>query len=197
MQERYQIEFEKQKPDKKLRYLPNMGSIDLTIDMDSGETFSATVNPLQAAIIELFSQQGKWDADELAQRLGNLDVTSVSLALMYWHMAGVIEPSERNTFELRESLGDANQGGVMHEDYEVELGIEEGDSEDREANAEMFWNFARAMLKNLHPMTTEEIHSRFKAMAPVNQSLDESRELLEPWLRQGLVDHMSGLWSLP
>jgi len=25
-------------------------------------------------------------------------------------------------------------------DYEVELGIEEGDSEDREANAEMFWN---------------------------------------------------------
>jgi len=57
--------------------------------------------------------------------------------------------------------------------------------------------FARAMLKNLHPMTTEEIHSRFKAMAPVNQSLDESRELLEFWLRQGLVDYMSGLWSLP
>jgi len=101
---------------------------------------------------------GKWDADELAQRLGNLDVTSVSLALMYWHMAGVIEPSERNTFELRESLSDTNQGGAMREhayfqvgctrsltlhpdeDYEIELGIEEGDSEDREANAEMFWN---------------------------------------------------------
>jgi len=58
---------------------------------------------------------GKWDADELAQRLGNLDVTSVSLALMYWHMAGVIEPSERNMFELRESLGDTNQGGAMRE----------------------------------------------------------------------------------
>ena len=51
----------------------------------------------------------------MAQRLGNLDVTSVSLALMYWHMAGVIEPSERNTFELRESLGDTNQGGAMRE----------------------------------------------------------------------------------
>lgn len=53
------------------------------------------------------------------------------------------------------------------------------------------------MLKNLYPMTTDEIHSRFKAMAPVSQSLDESRELLESWLRQGLVDYMSGLWSLP
>jgi hypothetical protein len=47
--------------------------------------------------------------------LGSLDVTSVSLALMYWHMAGVIEPSSRNSFELRESLGDTNQGGAMRE----------------------------------------------------------------------------------
>lgn len=59
MQERYQVEYEKQKPDKKLRYLFNMGSMDLTVEMDSGEAFSATVNPLQAAIIELFSQQSK------------------------------------------------------------------------------------------------------------------------------------------
>lgn len=53
------------------------------------------------------------------------------------------------------------------------------------------------MLKNLHPMTTEEIHSRFKTAAPIDQSLEESRELLESWLRQGLVDYMSNLWSLP
>lgn len=59
MQERYQVEYEKQKPDKKLRYLFNMGSMDLTVEMDSGESFSATVNPLQAAIIELFSRQSK------------------------------------------------------------------------------------------------------------------------------------------
>lgn len=56
MQKRYQDEFEKQKPDKKLRYLPNMGSVDLTVEMDSLETLTVTVNPLQAAIIELFSE---------------------------------------------------------------------------------------------------------------------------------------------
>lgn len=56
MQKRYQEEFEKQKPDKKLRYLPNMGSVDLTVEMDSLETLTVTVNPLQAAIIELFSE---------------------------------------------------------------------------------------------------------------------------------------------
>lgn len=53
------------------------------------------------------------------------------------------------------------------------------------------------MLKNLHPMTTDEIHNRFKAMAPFEQSFDEARELLESWLRQGVLDYMSGLWSLP
>lgn len=57
MQERYEVEYEKQKPDKKLRYLPHMGTVELTVEMDSGETLSATVNTLQAAIIELFSQQ--------------------------------------------------------------------------------------------------------------------------------------------
>lgn len=56
---------------------------------------------------------GRWEVDELARQLGNLDVTSVSLALMYWHMAGVIEPVERNVFELRESLGETNPSGPM------------------------------------------------------------------------------------
>lgn len=138
MQERYQVEYEKQKPDKKLRYLAHLGTVDITIEMDNGEQHTATVNPLQAAVIELFSEQreyllllpslikpwlsprnltlsdaGKWDTEELAQRLGNLDVTSVSLALMYWHMAGVIEPTERNVFELRDSLGETNQAPQM------------------------------------------------------------------------------------
>lgn len=36
-----------------------------------------------------------------------------------------------------------NAGLQLDEDYEVGLGIEEGDSEDREANAEMFWNVSR------------------------------------------------------
>lgn len=57
MQERYQVEYEKQKPDKKLRYLAHMGTVDLTVEMDNGEQFTATVSSLQAAIIELFSEQ--------------------------------------------------------------------------------------------------------------------------------------------
>jgi hypothetical protein len=57
MQAQYRTEYEKQKPDKKLRYVPNMGTVDLVVEMDSGETLEVTVNPLQAAIIELFSMQ--------------------------------------------------------------------------------------------------------------------------------------------
>ena len=88
--------------------------------MDSGETLHVTVTPLQAAIIELFSQQrmhsssfgvtplyqpnlllticglffnalGRWTPEELSTKLGGPDSTAISLALMYWQMTGVIE----------------------------------------------------------------------------------------------------------
>lgn len=57
MQKVHLTEYEKQKPDKKLRYVLNVGTVELTVEMDSGETLHLTVTPLQAAIIELFSQQ--------------------------------------------------------------------------------------------------------------------------------------------
>ncbi|KAF8322634.1 hypothetical protein DL93DRAFT_2223518 [Clavulina sp. PMI_390] len=196
MQDRYHVEYEKQRPDKKLRFLPHMGTVDLTVEMDDGQQLSVTVNPLHAAIIDLFSQQKRWETAELAVKLGDLDITSVSLALMYWHMAGVIEPTEPNVFELRDSLGEANED-AMGEDYGMGLGMEEGDDEDESADVELFWNFVQGMLKNLHPMTTGEIHSRFKTVVPNEQTLEDSKELLEGWWRDGSLDYSGNLWSLP
>src|SRR5712671_7640748 len=57
IQESYAREFTTFKPDKKLRWLSHLGSIRLEIQLQD-RTVSADVPPLEAAFIELFSEQG-------------------------------------------------------------------------------------------------------------------------------------------
>jgi len=56
MQEDYAREFTVFKPDKKLKWLPNLGTVHLDVELED-RTISADVPPLEAAIIELFSQK--------------------------------------------------------------------------------------------------------------------------------------------
>ncbi len=55
--ESYSKEFTAFKQDKKLRWLPQLGTLDLTIEL-SDRTLEVHVPPLEAAIIELFSSKG-------------------------------------------------------------------------------------------------------------------------------------------
>ncbi len=57
IQQSYAREFTTFKPDKKLRWLSHLGSIRLDIQLQD-RTVSADVPPLEAAFIELFSEQG-------------------------------------------------------------------------------------------------------------------------------------------
>ncbi len=56
LQGNYEKAFRLQKPDKKLHWIPNMGIADLTIQMDDGRELNVSATPLQAAVVELFSQ---------------------------------------------------------------------------------------------------------------------------------------------
>lgn len=53
----YSKEFNAFKQDKKLQWLPQLGTVDLSIEL-SDRTVEVTVPPLEAAIIELFSETG-------------------------------------------------------------------------------------------------------------------------------------------
>ena len=55
--EEYAREFAAFKQDKKLRFLPQLGTVDLSIELRD-RTVDVTVPPLEAAIIELFSSRG-------------------------------------------------------------------------------------------------------------------------------------------
>ena len=57
LQEEYAREFTKFKPDKKLQWLPHLGTVQLEVELED-RTVSAEVPPLEAALIELFSEKG-------------------------------------------------------------------------------------------------------------------------------------------
>jgi hypothetical protein len=81
----------------------------------------------------LRSALDRWTTDEIAEKLKGSDTTTISIALMYWRIAGVIDPVistpssdadggsspqtqvVQNTYELRESLGEASPGMRIRE----------------------------------------------------------------------------------
>lgn len=57
-QSNYEAKFVQLKPDKKLKWLPQLGTVNLTLDL-ADRSLTLDVSPLQASIIELFSAQGE------------------------------------------------------------------------------------------------------------------------------------------
>ena len=57
IQQEYLKEFSTFKPDKRLRWLPQLGSVQLEIELEDRK-LDLQVSPLEAAIVELFSEQG-------------------------------------------------------------------------------------------------------------------------------------------
>ena len=56
LQKEYAKEFTKFKPDKKLRWLPHLGTVHLEVQLEDRQVV-ADVPPLEAAFIELFSEK--------------------------------------------------------------------------------------------------------------------------------------------
>lgn len=57
LQDAYAKQYTLFKPDKRLRWISSMGSVTVDVELQD-RTISATVKPLEAAFIELFSEKG-------------------------------------------------------------------------------------------------------------------------------------------
>lgn len=57
LREQYEKQFIAFKPDKRLRWLPQLGTVTLELELED-RTVEVVATPIQAALIELFSDQG-------------------------------------------------------------------------------------------------------------------------------------------
>lgn len=118
LQDDYAKEFITFKPDKQLRWLPHLGTVHLEVELRD-RTVEAETTPLEAAIIELFSEKGDtrfrlttialiifypdtWTVDELMPRLGSVDLAPTVKALNMWADKGVLIEEAEACYKLLE-----------------------------------------------------------------------------------------------
>jgi len=171
-----------------------MGVADLTIQMDDGRELNVSVTPIQAAVVELFSQTSRWTVDELADKLGKLDITSIALALMFWQGQGVIEDVGDRTFQLRDSADESPPlipatGSAHYDPDAVESGAPQRDFT-------AYFSFVNAILTNLGRLPPDRIQGMLKPVPGSPLTLEETLHLLDMMKQNGWIECRDGLWAL-
>lgn len=127
VQDLYANGFAEFKPDKKLHWLPQLGTITLELELQD-RTIEAEVTPLEAAVIGLFEEGGaflslfarflwvqvyfaeKWTTDALVSSVGGaVEKSMMKKALNKWVSLGIIKEEEGGEFVLLEVQ---EEGGV-------------------------------------------------------------------------------------
>jgi anaphase-promoting complex subunit 2 len=127
IQDRYASEFSAFKPDKKLHWLPYLGTVSLKLELQD-RAIEANVPPLEAALIGLFEQKGQlpfeiihdhsvtyvwpdvWSVNGLLSSVGSsVDRTSVIRALNTWIDLGVLKEGDNDEYTLLEVIEEGAQ----------------------------------------------------------------------------------------
>lgn len=117
LQQTYSNHFSQFKPDKKLKFLPHLGTITLELELKDRK-MEVTVPPLEAAFIELFAEREVWRLEELMEGVGGVDKGSALKALLTWIDYGVVEEceGEEGVFRLIEVVKEkSGDGGTLRQ----------------------------------------------------------------------------------
>ncbi|KXN84038.1 Anaphase-promoting complex subunit 2 [Leucoagaricus sp. SymC.cos] len=220
LQQSYSSQFMRFKPDKTLRFISHLGSVTLHLELQDREV-EVTVPPLEAALIELFSdgRKGVWTLDELREGVGGVDKGSVLKALLTWIDLGVIRECEgrEGLFEVVEvkeegkedelfclvlTLADVcllfNMIAVAAQAHVQETAIPSPQSAQQQQAEQMrmYWKFIEGMLTNLGGLPTDRIQSMLRFAPGYDQTQEQLAVFLDAARREGVVVFRDGVWKL-
>ncbi|KAI0345864.1 hypothetical protein BDW22DRAFT_1353469 [Trametopsis cervina] len=198
IQEAYQKEFTTFKPDKKLVWMSHLGTVSLDIELDD-RTVSVEVPPLEAAIVELFSEQDEWTVEKLVSTIGSVDRNAVIKALTTWLNHGVVKEIGPDAFKLlniAEDMGPRNKvqkqpAAVIEEEVPLVTSQQQ-----QVEQMKVFWKFIEGMLKNLGSQPLDRIHMMLKIAPDYDRTIDQLGSFMEAARREGLVTVKDGVWKL-
>ncbi|KAH9841592.1 uncharacterized protein C8Q71DRAFT_737818 [Rhodofomes roseus] len=194
IQDDYAQEFHAFKQDKKLRWLPHLGTIHLEIELQD-RTVPADVPPLEAAFIELFSEKDTWTVDELIARVGSVDRPAALKALATWVDMGVVKEGAPNQYILLEVAEDAAthpRPTRMVEEAPAVLTVEQQQAD----QMKVFWKFIEGMLRNLGTLPLDRIQTMLKFAPNYDRTIEQLGAFMEAARREGMVTVSGGMWKL-
>lgn len=146
VQAQYEAAFHHFKPDKRLRWLQEMGKVSVRLELED-RVVAVDVTPLQAAVVELFEGQDRWSEEQLMAKL-TIDELALRGALAVWAGHGVLK-EEDGAWRLLEveEAGDGNRCKSKNSQpltlaYVVESTAPAFESvdEERAAKGRLYWN---------------------------------------------------------
>ncbi|RPD62311.1 hypothetical protein L226DRAFT_532671 [Lentinus tigrinus ALCF2SS1-7] len=195
IQDAYAKEFHQFKPDKKLHWLPHLGTISLDIELQD-RTVSAEVPPLEAAIIEHFSTKDTWGVADLATEM-KIERAAALKAIMTWVDLGVLKEEDSGMYKLLEVAEAASSSSKpvarpVIEDLPSVLTVQQQQAE----QMKVFWKFIEGMLTNLGALSLVRIQNMLKFAPGYDRTIDQLAEFMEAARREGLVTVKDGAWKL-
>jgi len=198
IQEDYANEFQVFKPDKKLVWMSHLGSINLEIELDD-RTVEAEVPPLEAAFIELFSEQDEWTVADLVAKVGSIERSNAVKALATWVELGVLKEDSPDHYRLLKMADEASttrtaarQPAVAVDELPPVVTVQQQQAE----QMRVFWMFIEGMLKNLGQLPLDRIQQMLKFAPNYDRNIDQLAAFMEAARREGLVTVTNGMWKL-
>lgn len=187
--ELYSQRYGQVKPNRKLKWLPNLGTVKLEIQLEDRHV-EVDATPEQAAIIAFFQ-----DGPKSLQQVENAYSMSAAYArpiIMFWVQKGVLK-QKGDVFIVREKEhelqgNEDEDGGDEEEVALIGAGVEESQSNvqsaEERAKEEMglYWQYIQGMLTNLGATPLERIHSFLKMVVPKETPYTKGVEDLEQFL---------------
>ncbi|TCD66611.1 hypothetical protein EIP91_001120 [Steccherinum ochraceum] len=199
LQEIYAKEYTTFKPDKRLLWLPHLGTVKLDVELDD-RTVSADVTPLEAAFVELFSSKDTWTVTELLAEVGNVDRTAALKAISTWLNLGVLKEVAMDQYKLL-NVAEADVYGSGSRlpapaPAEDELPPVVTMQQQQAEQMQVFWKFIEGMLTNLGQLSLDRIQGMLKFAPGYDRNVDQLAVFMEAARREGLVTVRDGLWRL-
>ncbi|PPQ77098.1 hypothetical protein CVT26_004515 [Gymnopilus dilepis] len=200
MQQDYAHEFAIFKPDKKLKWMPHLGTVQLELELEDRK-LEVEVPPLEAAFIELFSERPDWALNDLINAVGAIDRSAAIKALFTWVDYGVIKQQSEDIFVLLEraeedSLGPERERDISRPAPVVEIPALSAGQQQQTEQMRVYWKFIEGMLTNLGSLPLDRIQTMLKFAPGYDKTPEQLGYFLEAARREGLLVVKDGVWRL-
>ncbi|OUM62073.1 hypothetical protein PIROE2DRAFT_11723, partial [Piromyces sp. E2] len=180
------------KPSRKLQWLPYLGNVSLTVELEDRTLTFDDLTPLQAIILYRFEEKDHWELNELANEL---EVTSslVKRGIVFWMNKGVMKEISKDVFKILENKEEISVDIEEEENQTIEEVDESNtiqDSKDQKMEKmRIYWTFISNMVTNLGGMTIERIHQMLQVCLPDYKShLEQLASFLELMVQENKLE---------
>lgn len=218
VQTAYETAFHTFKPDKRLRWLQEMGKVTLNLELEDRRVVNVSVTPLQAAVVELFETQDRWSEEQLMEKL-DVDEMPIRAALAVWAGHGVLK-DDNGVWRLLEMVEEGDEGhrcksskpntsatltptpAFVHDPAAAAAAAATtrnaapttGRSAERTG---AYWMYIKGLLSNLGPQTLETMQRNLVLVKDYDQGVAELALFMAAARREGQVEQRAdGTWSL-